>query len=447
MSGCSTSGSANPTMSDKERERLMRKLEKETDEFLASRKQAKYQDGWKEQSWEKEMADHPLFAQQLPDGATRGNLPPLLEALRQVKYDEAENSPEELARNYKDDGNHLFKEKSYRLRSDLRIVTTLVVMHAYGRKLRVKTTRPTNFRRAAVASYSEGIYQKTLNQELNAQLHLNRAAAQYHLDNFNAALDDCILALKFKPNYVKAMLRAAQCCWQLRKLHECIKFCVQLEEAEGAQSVPSAALKEARELVNRVEKEQKLQERNRRKREKELRERRQKNEELAVAIEKARVTLVPAAEEGELLPNLTPRFPALRDFAVSLESDVNEPGQKCLVWPVALVYPELKETDFVQKWSEGTTFSAIFDAMYQGRPAERPVIGDEENNTVIVYDPAKLQVWYKSSKNDKPVAVRDKSSLRQVLARKDCIVEDGVPSFWVTRKGSEAEKDLLNRCC
>lgn len=390
----------------------MRKLEKETDEFLASRKQAKYQDGWKEQSWEKEMADHPLFAQQLPDGATRGNLPPLLEALRQVKYDEAENSPEELARNYKDDGNHLFKEKSYR---------------------------------AAVASYSEGIYQKTLNQELNAQLHLNRAAAQYHLDNFNAALDDCILALKFKPNYVKAMLRAAQCCWQLRKLHECIKFCVQLEEAEGAQSVPSAALKEARELVNRVEKEQKLQERNRRKREKELRERRQKNEELAVAIEKARVTLVPAAEEGELLPNLTPRFPALRDFAVSLESDVNEPGQKCLVWPVALVYPELKETDFVQKWSEGTTFSAIFDAMYQGRPAERPVIGDEENNTVIVYDPAKLQVWYKSSKNDKPVAVRDKSSLRQVLARKDCIVEDGVPSFWVTRKGSEAEKDLLNR--
>lgn len=60
------------------------------------------------------MADHPLFAQQLPDGATRGNLPPLLEALRQVKYDEAENSPEELARNYKDDGNHLFKEKSYR---------------------------------------------------------------------------------------------------------------------------------------------------------------------------------------------------------------------------------------------------------------------------------------------------------------------------------------------
>lgn len=56
-----------------------------------------------------------------------------------------------------------------------------------------------------------------------------------------------------------------------------------------------------------------------------------------------------------------------------------------------------------------------------------------------------FQVWYKSSKNDKPVAVRDKSSLRQVLARKDCIVEDGVPSFWVTRKGSEAEKDLLNR--
>lgn len=59
------------------------------------------------------MASHPLFAKELPEGPN-GDLPPLLEALRQVKYDETENSPEELARNYKADGNHLFKQQNYR---------------------------------------------------------------------------------------------------------------------------------------------------------------------------------------------------------------------------------------------------------------------------------------------------------------------------------------------
>ncbi|OQR76310.1 tetratricopeptide repeat protein 4-like [Tropilaelaps mercedesae] len=400
-------------MTEKERrQELYKKLEKETEAFLASRKPAKYQEGWDEQSWEQEMAAHPLFAQQLPGGGTGSELPPLLEALRQVKYDETDNSPEELARSYKDDGNHLFKEQQYR---------------------------------AAVASYSEGIRQKTLNTELNAQLHLNRAAAQYHLNNFNAALEDCILALQFKPNYIKAMLRAAQSCWQLRKLDECDEFCIQLEKTEGTKDVASAALKEARELTDCVDKERKILERNRRKWEKELRERRQKAEELADAIKKAGVTLVPTAEDGELLPNLTPRFPALRNFAVSLENDADGSGHKSLIWPVALVYPELKETDFVQRWSEQTTFSTMLSAMYQGCPAERPVIGDEENNTVILYDPAELQVWYKSSKNDKSIAVRGKSTLRQILAQKDCAVEDGVPSFWVTRRGSEAEKELLSK--
>ena len=67
--------------------------------------------GWDEANWEKEMAEHPLFAS---SSADNGDLPPLLEALRQIKYDETENSPEELARSYKEDGNHLFKKHDYR---------------------------------------------------------------------------------------------------------------------------------------------------------------------------------------------------------------------------------------------------------------------------------------------------------------------------------------------
>lgn len=61
--------------------------------------------------------------------------------------------------------------------------------------------------RAAIASYTEGIRQKTINGEVNAQLYLNRAAANFHLNNFSASLEDCIQALEFKPDYVKAMSR------------------------------------------------------------------------------------------------------------------------------------------------------------------------------------------------------------------------------------------------
>ena len=67
--------------------------------------------GWSEANWENEMAEHPLFAS---TSAETGELPPLLEALRQIKYDETENSPEELAKSYKEDGNHLFKKQDYR---------------------------------------------------------------------------------------------------------------------------------------------------------------------------------------------------------------------------------------------------------------------------------------------------------------------------------------------
>lgn len=93
-----------------------------------------------------------------------------------------------------------------------------------------------------MASYSEGIYQKTLNQELNAQLHLNRAAAQYHLDNFNAALDDCILALKFKPNYVKAMLRLVIFFLQhnMRKLIQSYNNCLEPYKTHFMKSVQIA---------------------------------------------------------------------------------------------------------------------------------------------------------------------------------------------------------------
>lgn len=78
-------------MDPQEREELIQKLQKENDDFIANLKTSEYKDGWKEETWEKEMQEHPLFTTDLPEGA---ELPPLVEALQQLKYDSEMNGPE-----------------------------------------------------------------------------------------------------------------------------------------------------------------------------------------------------------------------------------------------------------------------------------------------------------------------------------------------------------------
>lgn len=78
-------------------------------------------------------------------------LHPLMEGMQQLKYDPDENTIEDLAATYKDDGNFYIKHKKYRM---------------------------------AIYSYTEGLNQKCQNSELNAQLYNNRSAAQYFLQNY-----------------------------------------------------------------------------------------------------------------------------------------------------------------------------------------------------------------------------------------------------------------------
>ena len=114
-----------------------------------------------------EMQQHPFFMKKVPEVGEP--LPPMLEALQQLKYDPNENTTEgfklqlscfsivltfcflDLAVSYKDDGNFNFKLKKYRF---------------------------------AIANYTEGLNQKCGNKDIDASLHLNRAAANFHLSNY-----------------------------------------------------------------------------------------------------------------------------------------------------------------------------------------------------------------------------------------------------------------------
>ena len=162
-------------ISDEDRTELMKKMDKDLAEHFAKLEakarergpRTQFVDGFTEETWEQEMANHPFFKKEFSDGE---ELSPLMQGLQDLKYSPDENTPEELAKNYKEDGNFNFKCKKYRF---------------------------------AVASYTEGLKAKCTDLEVNTQLLTNRAAAQFHIGNYRSSLLDCQMALRFTPDHMK----------------------------------------------------------------------------------------------------------------------------------------------------------------------------------------------------------------------------------------------------
>lgn len=379
-------------MDEEERLKVLEKLQQDEEEFFANLKPSKYQDGWNEETWEKEMEEHPLFATKLPDNA---DLPPLVEAMQQLKYDAELNGPEDLAEQYKADGNNNFKLKKYRW---------------------------------AVISYTEGLRQKCKNLELNAQLYCNRAAAHFRIKNYGSALADSTAASKLKPNYMKAMTKAALCCWELERYQECIDWCKQLLELDPANA-------EMKTLKEKAEKALKLDERNRRKAELKAKQEAQREAALRSALLERGIEL-PKAKDEELecssFEALMPTHPALQGHRVHLS-----PTGDGLVWPAIFLYPEVMESDFVQSFDESSTFGDQLELLF-GDPHSQP-----EWNANGRYTPNHVSVWFKDHFTGKPVAISPATTLRTVVFNKRFHIDNGTASFWILPKGTEYEARFL----
>lgn len=46
--------------------------------------------------------------------------------------------------------------------------------------------------------------------------------------NYRSSLNDCKLALRLKPKYIKVLNRAATCCFHIKDYEQCIDFCDRL---------------------------------------------------------------------------------------------------------------------------------------------------------------------------------------------------------------------------
>lgn len=144
----------------------------------------RYYDRFDESRWREQFEEHPLLMTKPPDDPNQ--IPPLVEAMRQLKYSEECNTPEELAKQYKIDGNVNYKAKKFH---------------------------------DAIASYAKGLtYLKNVDcnsdkniKELKSVLHSNKAACYVMMHRYQDAVKECKDALKINRENARAKTRMEHC--------------------------------------------------------------------------------------------------------------------------------------------------------------------------------------------------------------------------------------------
>ncbi len=400
-------------MTDEERAKLIKKLDDEMAEYLDTMESKAqtgpgYQEGWSEDNWEKEMESHPFFAsnQALLEDAAKGQLSPLMEGLQLLKYSPDENSKEDLAKNYKEDGNFQFKLKKYRL---------------------------------AIAAYTEGIRCKGEDNLVNVQLITNRAASQFHLGNFRSSFNDSMLAVKLKPDHFKALKRGALCCFELKRYSDCVTWCDKALKVETED-------KDLIQLKDKAKSELKEAERNSRREAARKKKKLKDHIKLVKTLQDRKVQLqdlnlekINVDNEDHLeavFEKLTPILPAATKKRVHL-------NENTIIWPVLFMYPEYGETDLIEEFEEsGQTFEDHIQAMF-GHGIERPN-WDISNK----YHPERLKVYFEDrvTNPDKValVALPDNNcTLSEALSDPRYQVVNGLPTFIVLVDKSHYETFMM----
>lgn len=363
--------------SEAERLELAAKLDQELEDYIDNLDKKTYSDGWPEDRWQEEMEKHPFFMTKLPENSTE--VSPLIEGLQQLKYGEEYNTPNELAQSYKEDGNFNYKHKKYRL---------------------------------AILSFSKGISSKCDDTDLLAQLFNNRALAQLKLENYRSSFNDCKQALKLKPNYLKALLTAAKCCFNLKDYDECMNYCNQISNlALTDESVND----EITSLRAKAVKNKKLLLRDSR-----LQENREKK------IDQVREKIIETIKQKNINLDGSDLFHD-RQYSVHLDE------QGLLEWPVIFAYPENNQTDVVQSFNENTLFCDQLAEVFQEPPAWDSNKRYQINNLSVYFEGA-----------DKKLHKVDISEpLGQILQNKNMIIKNGIPWFFILVAGSKEEIAFL----
>ncbi|KAL7736381.1 hypothetical protein ACLKA6_014847 [Drosophila palustris] len=377
---------------EEERLELAAQLDADLDQFIDSLEKKRYEEGWPEDRWQEEMDKHPFFMKRAPQPGDEVH--PMFEGLQKLKYDPEENTLEELALNYKEDGNFYMKHKKFRM---------------------------------SIYSFTEGIKTKCENPDVLSVLYNNRSAAHYFLKNYRSALSDAQRALFYKPVYTKARWRAAQCAHELDKFDLCTQLCEELLEVDIDH-------KEAKALLHKNKMKKLDIERNQRKEAAEAKRQLTRFQKLKDALEHRAVKFddQPINKRPNISEDLLrPKFLPLEDYPVHLDQDGSS-----LIWPAAFSYPEFLLSDFQQQLPESATMTDCLNTLFA-----EPLPCDK----TLSYRPEAVNVYYENRKVGCVHKVSPNKTLREIVDEKSFFVSGGALLFYVVPKESRVEQEFIHQ--
>lgn len=257
----------------------------------------------------KEINSMPFFMTQL-DPEALDNVQ--LEALKLLAY---EGEPDEVATNFKNQGNDCYKAKQFS---------------------------------NAIDYYNKALAVDGKSNSVKAALYLNRAACNLELKNYRRCINDCKECMLLDPSNFKACFRAGTAYFLIAKYEEAIeilKYGLTLDQDNLALKGLLKKIEDKLIRLAEIEaKRLKLQ------KEKELVEL-----NLAQAIVRRQMTLINTSKPIELLEN----------SKLKLEDPKDQESQ--LIFPALVLYPTTDEFDFVAEISELTTAYELME-LVMSRP-------------------------------------------------------------------------------
>nr|CAB3267344.1 tetratricopeptide repeat protein 4-like [Phallusia mammillata] len=380
-------------MTDEERQKLIKKLNKETEEFIQQKleknKDYKYTDGFTVDNVEEICATHPAFMQKQPTQEEIDNNP-MLQALQAIQYDDPEDTPEEKALELKKDGNFQYKCKKFK---------------------------------RAYAAYTEALRNKFDNTELRSTLFFNRSAANYQLENFRSSLHDANEAVKLNPDYVKAVVKCAQCCSALKRYQDAMDWSKVLLSLDADNTIGNQIYEKSKNSLQ-------IQKRDQRKNEHEKEKQRQAKKSLITAIKQRGIQLSSISKDAHDNSDEEEDSLKLSEFETLnvSKSMVHLDDKGSLIWPVMFVYPEFKTTDFIEEFHETSIFLDHLSIMFEQQP---------DWDTEQHYKLENLEVYYENRQTENLHKVTMESTLLSVLKEKSMVVQAGTANFIILSRTSK----------
>ncbi|KAG7195748.1 uncharacterized protein KQ657_002131 [Scheffersomyces spartinae] len=257
----------------------------------------------------------PFFMTSLDETDGDGGENAELEALRSLAYD---GEPDEIATNFKNQGNDCFKAKQYK---------------------------------NAIEYYTKGLDVACEVEEINKALLLNRAACNLELRNYRRCIEDCKKVLMTDDKNVKACYRLGKAFFAVERLPEA-KEILQYGLLVEDDNQPMKEL-----LAKIIEREQVIQQKQLQK-EAQERERALRKSILDNAIQLRHYQIIKSKSPAQVL----------EDAHIRLEDPLDYESQ--LIFPAMILYPSTDEFDYVAETSELVTPNELLTMVLLDRPKE-----------------------------------------------------------------------------